>query len=467
MSELFNQIKAAKSEVFRRAFIKRRRLSDGLYESDWFEITDDVKSWGKITTQVDAIRRFKFTFGGCKLVMNNDIGLYNPADSDTSLWNGYLNQQRTLVRIDVGYVKRTQRSDGVWFNTYYPQGAVWDVDLWDAPESEWSGSGSTVFMGYISGDIPLSDKNEVTLPAKPLNSCFQDYPAQYLRGWTSTGMTASQFVTMLRDQTDGAGQYVFRPFFGDTTTNWDISTTSNVFSNLNTSTAADVFDRSVLDILETLAEAENFVPYVSSSGVMKFVSRDSASTTTVFEFHGAGSYSGTYGQTIKKVNSFSDRITKYYSRVQVKFRAEDTTTSYQVVESALTVSPLSGPWVLGPKTLEIENLYIPTSTVAATIAQTVFNDVSSLKKEIDFETTLVPQLDLFDVFGIYYDPNEFSQDNLWDQNNWAPATGSGDDDLVWDKSAGDAIVLSGEQFRFLSLEIDLDNFSNRFVAREL
>ena len=463
-----NLIKNPVATIFRRAKIKRRGLGTGVFESEWVDITTDVKSWGKIVNQIDSARRYKFTFGTAKLVMNNDSGRYNPHDNSSSLWYGYLNQQRTLVQFEIGYLTTEKNANGVWTRGEYPSRTDWDDASWDSEASLWDGeTPSIVYTGIVAGDLPLSDKNDVVLNIRPLTSVFQEFPARNLTGWTSTGMTASQFVTMIRDQVDASGSYIFRPFFGDTTSNWDISTTSTVFANLNTSTAEDVLDKTAWEVVEKLAEAENFVPYINRAGVFKFISRAAIDTIPAFEFHGVGSPNTEYGHTIKKVNNYGFKVSKYYSRVQIKWRNTDTSTSYEVFEATMTVSGSNNPWILGAKTLSIENYYIPTSTVANTLAESIYNDVSALKKEIEFETTLVPHLDLFDRFSINYDPSGFLQSNLWDQNNWADVATSTAEDLIWDKSAGDAIVLSGEEFKFLTFEIDLDNLSNKFIAREV
>lgn len=464
-----DMIKKPVSQVFRRAKIKRRSNVDGTFENTWFDISADVKSYGKITHQVDSARRFKFTFGTAKLVVENDSGRFNPSDSPTSYWFNFMNQQRTLVKIEAGFRYVTQASNGLYTVRDIPTETLWDDAIWDGgDEYVWDDPETvTVFVGILSGDIPLSDKSEVTLNIRPLVSVFQDFPATNLTGWTSTGITASQFMTMLRDQVDSSGNYIFRPFFGDTVTYWDISTTSTIYANLNTSTAKDVLDRSVWEVVEKLAEVESFVPYITKDGVFKFVSRESVATTVAFEFHGAGSFSSEYGQTIKAVNSFGFRISKYYSRVQLKWVDSDTTTSYVVEESALEVSPTNNPWTLGVRTLAIENFYIPSLTAAQTLALSIFTDVSGFKKEIDFTTTFIPHLDLFDRISLHYDPASTMPTNLWDLNNWANDGTGADTDLVWDKSDGNALYLTGEEFKFLSMEIDLDNFSNKFIAREV
>lgn len=468
MSAINRFIKKPNATIFRRASIKRRNLGTGAFESTWQDITKDVKSWGKISNQIDSARRYKFTFGTAKLVMQNESGKYNPHDNSSSLWYGYLNQQRTLVKIEIGFLDVSETSTGKKVVSEIPDAVVWDSAIWDAESSEFDSSDdSTVFIGVISGDLPLSDKNEVVLNIKPLSSIFQEYPARNLTGWTSTGLTASQFITNVRDHQDSSSNYVFRPFFNDTTTYWDISSTSNVFSNLNTSTAKDVIDKTVWDVIEKLSEAENFVPFITKYGYFKFISRDAITSTVSFEFHGAGSFSSEYGHTIKKVNSYGFRVSKFYSRVQVKFNESDTSSSYQVVETTLTVSSTNNPWILGNKTLSIDNYYIPNQTVANTLAQVIFADVSALKREIDFETSLIPHLDIFDRFSIHYDPSSFYYYNLWDQNDWASDSTMTSEDLIFDASLGDGLSLDGQEFKFLTFEIDLDNLSNKFIAREV
>jgi len=272
---------------------------------------------------------------------------------------------------------------------------------------------------------------------------------------------------MVRDQTDGAGHFVFRPFFQDTITYWDISTTSNVFGDLNTSTAQGVYDKTVWSVIETLAEAENFVPYVSLNGTFKFVSRAVNAASTTFDFYGVGYFNSTFGHTIKSVNSYGRKISKYYSRVDVKWGELETVTSHEIKEGTFEVSSSNNPWVLGQRTLSIDNIFIATSTVAQTLATAIYNDVSSLRNEIDFTTTFIPHLAILDRVSVYYDPSEVRVSSLWDQNSWAADDTSTAQDLIWDNSKGDAVKINGQEFKLLSIAIDLDKFENRFIAKEV
>lgn len=466
-AELLKYIKSPVGNTFKRARIKRRDAVTGLFESSWLDISTDVKSYGKVKQEIDPARLYKFSFANAKIVVANDEGRYNPEDNEASLWYGYLNQQRTLVQLQCGFVRHSLGSSGQWVNYDLPASSLWDVATWDSDVYLWDDNISAVqFTGIISGDIILSDKNEVSFNIKPLTSIFQDYPAKNLTGWTSTGFTASNFIALLRDQTDGSGSFIFRPFFGDTTANWQITETTNVYSNLNTSTANGVIDKSVWDVIEKLAEAEDFVPLISKDGVFQFKSRTANTTTVAFEFHGAGSFNTNYGHTIKSIQSYGRKITKYYSRVQVKFNNADTATSYVVQEATFAVSGSNTPWTLGHKTLAIENFFIPNTATASTIATNIYNEYSTLKNEITFATTLVPHLDLLDRISITYDTSEVNVSSLWDQNNWADdATATGN--LVWDAASGDSIKIQGTEFKFLSIETDIDNMQNVFIARQI
>jgi hypothetical protein len=454
-------VKSPLSRAFKKAYIKRRLGSTGLFESDWQEITDDVKKWGKITFSTNPQRPSKFKFNNFKLVVANDEGKYNPEDDESSLWFTYANQQRTLVKIETGFLNQTLSADGIWYHDEVPGEDKWDVDFWDS-DAFWDNDGIS-FHGLLQGDLILSDKNEIALGIKPLTQIFLDYPARNLVGLTSTGVTASQFMTLLRDQTDGAGAFIFRPFFGDTTSNWNIETTTNVYSDLNTSTAKDVRDKNVWQVIEKLAEAENFFPYVGQNGIFNFTSK-TQSTTTAWSFFGKGSNDTEFGNTIKSIDRYGKKMTSFFSRVEVKFREEDTSTSYVVKESTLTVDPSNGPWNFGYRTFQMENVWIPTSTVAETIAQSLFDDFASLKSEIKFSTSFVPHLNILDKIDVTYDSTQPNPDSHWDINNWATASSN---ELVWDLSKGDAIKLVGKEFKLLSIDIDLDNFQNRFTAREL
>lgn len=439
-STIQDQIKLNDSQVFRKLYIKRRQLSDGLFESDWVEITKDVKKWGTISSSVDYQRQGKLVFNGTNITVQNIEGKYNPDDNTFSLWSGYANQQRTLIKIEAGYYSRYQRADGVWVLETYP-------------------TDPTVFVGIISGNISVSDNNEVVLPVKPLTQVFRDYPASELSGFTSTGLMASEFMELLRDQTDGSSNFIFRPFFDDTTTNWEITATSNTYTQLNTSSAADLSQLDTWDVIEKLSQAENFIPYVSPQGKFRFVDK-AVSSTTAYEFYGIGITPNLdFGHTIKRIFKYGKKLTNFYSRVSIKYLKDDTNTSFAVTGTTFAINGTNTAWNLGHRTFSIENYWMNTAT-ANSIASNIFSELSSLDEEINFSTVFIPHLNLLDRIEVSYDATDAeSAQSLWDIGDW--------DVMLWDYSRGDAIVLSSEAFKILSININLDSFETRFIARQL
>lgn len=452
---LNDEIQKNKNRVIRRAFIKRRLAATGKFEADWQDISKDVKKWGQIRATSNDVRRDKFKFGNVRMILANDAGQYSDEDNDNSLWFGFASRQRSLLKIEVGFLNQSLSADGIWTSTEFPTNG--------------SGTLSTAFTGVLTGDMFTTQKNEILMTVKPLVEIFRQYPARLLDGWTSTGLSASQFIEMMRDHTDGAGEFIFRPFFGDTTANWVINSTSVIYSNLNTKSAADIIDKNCWQVVEKLAEAEQFIPYVTRAGVFTFRSISDITTTVAFEFHGQGSTDRTYGKTIKEIQSFGKAHSDYYSRVEVKFSDEDTETSYEVVEATMTVAGNNDVWNLGHRTLQIQNTWIPNTATANSIAATVFNEVSQIKNKIQFTASLVPQLEILDRSSITFDSGAFRAESLWDVNNWGDSTGAADIGgvLVWDKQPFSSINLRDTEFGSLNITLDLDKLETKVTAREL
>lgn len=468
-STLKKEITNARSRVFRKAFIKRRLIGSGLFESDWVEITEDIKKWGKLSAQVDSQRLNKFTFSDLKMTLANDEGKYNDESNQSSLWFGFQDQQRTLVKVHAGFVNETQTSDGLWIRQEHPGQSEWDSDdLWD--QSEWDDT-NIVFKGVISGDLTINDKNEANLTARPLLQLFRDFSANNITGFTSTGLSASQFVEAVRDMTDGNGSYIFLPFFDDTTSNWNISTTTVNYSNLNSAGAADIRDKNVWQVINKLAEAENYVAYVTPSGIFNFIPRGNITSTVAYEFHGLNTTDTEFGHTIKQINSFGRRISKAYNRVELKYKEENTTTSILSTQTSIEVTGGNSAWVIGQRTLQLDNTWIPDVTTAESVLGTVFSEVSEIKNEIKFNASFVPQVKVLDRISITYDTSQYAQTSLWDINDWSGDTTTDDtitsEYLFWDNSKGDALNFSNKEFSVLDVNIDLDKFSSTFMGREI
>lgn len=461
-----NLIQSHESKAFRKCFIKRRESSTGIFEDNWLDVTPHVKRWGQVKQSMDANRFNEFKFGSVKMTFANDTGLFSPEDEQNSLWFGYPSQQRTLVKIEAGFWHQTLASSGIWVNTQVPgKRAEYDSAKFD--QSFWDAAGSIVFEGIISGDVTRTDKNDVSFKVMPKLQLFKEYSARNLNGYTSTGMSASEFMEMVRDHSDSNGNKVFLPFFGNTTSNFVIQTTTVNYDNLDSATAKDIRDKNVWQVIQRLAQAEVYIPYINNQGQFVFSSRDATSTVS-FKFYGTGfNPDAVYGHTIKKISAFGKKLSKFYSRVEVKWQEGDTSSSYEVKESTLSVSNSSVAWLNGERTIKINNIWIPDVATAQTVALTVFNEVSALKNEISFNASFVPHLNIFDRFQMYYDSQPFSLDSAWDVRNWSNDAETTQNALVWDNAPGEAIRINGAEYKALSFIIDLDKLETRFIAREV
>jgi hypothetical protein len=457
-ASILTEIKNPKGRVFRRLYVKRRLASTGLFETSWQEITKDVKQWGRISKSIDHVRYSMVRFSDVNLIMANDYGLYNPEDDEASFWYGFASQQRTLIKIDAGFVDQTQSASGIWTNTEFPT----------AP---------TIFVGVIQGDIALSNENQVVLTVKPLLQIFRDFANRNLTGYTTTGMTASQYITMLRDMTDGSSNFIFRPFFQDTTTMWNFTSSSIVYVDVANTVGSrrpvpagaqepqnDFIEMNVWDSLEKLGEAENLVPYITKDGMFNFSHRNPNTTTAAFEFFGRGFDDMDYGITIKRINRYAKKYSDYYSRVEVKWLDSATTTAVISTQTAMAVTGSNTAWLVGHRTFKVENYWIATLTSAQSLANTIFTAVSTVKNELDFTASFVPHLELLDRIKVSYESSERAINSRWDTGDWADDTAPASNDLIWDYPVGDAIRFADKEFKLVSIEINLDNFESRFVG---
>lgn len=443
---LIQQIKAPKSEVFRRLLVKRRDSTTGLFESTWQDLSDYVIRWGSYAWSVDVPRFGDLRFDNNTIVVSNHDGAFNPSDNASSHWYGYGDLQRSLVKIEAGFRYSTLPASGIWSVSEYP-------------------TTTTLWTGIISGDIPLDGNIQVNLPLKPITQVFRDYPANLISGFTSTGISSGGFIAMLRDLTDGSSNFVFRPFLENTTSNWSIETGSSIiYANLNTSSAEDLHQYSAWDVIEKLGNCENKLGYVNQSGQFIWQSK-TIGASEVFQFHGLGLVNRTYGTTIKRINRYGKRLTSFFSRVAVKYVNTDTWTSFVNVSLPFAVSGSNTAWNLGNRTYRIDNFWLPDSAAAAVVANAVFDRVSSQKEEIEFTTSFVPHIQLYDNISVSHDSSSYVGNRYyWDINNWAEDTTISSNELYWDPEAGDAILLDSITFAIISVNVDLDNLQSRFVG---
>ncbi len=410
-------------KIVRKAFIKRRLGSTGLFESDWFEITDFVQSWGSVSREIDAVRRNRFRHSGVTIVCLNDEGKFNDEFNLSSFWFGYLTRYRTLVKIEGGYED--------CFGTEIPADKSLGVFILDK-------------------EIPISGaRNTISLKCSSLQSVFNEERAVDIAGLGGTA-SAGAIIATIRDHTDGAGTPIFRQFI--TSTAWTIQTGSSTNYVLATDTSLDGL--SAWDLMEKMAEAEGKVLLINRSGGLEFRTRDPRTTTVAFSFKGQGFNA----PNIKKLVSLKEPWDKFFSRVRIQFDPADTSTSFVEAGETTTVNNTSLRWKFGQQTFEFENDFIPTSTVAQTLADSILSDTAANLKEIEFEAFNVPELEVLDRIEVSYRSYSLVGQTLWDQFNW--------DGANW-VAGGENFDLNDKEFTVISKSVMLNDNTMMIKAREI
>jgi len=410
------------SQVFRRAFIKRRLQTTGKYETSFTDVTSFVKKWGSLTHFTDDIRLNRFTHNGINLTMNNDTGKFNHETSNQSLWTGFLTRYRTLIKIEAGYG--------------------------DSTASELP-TDTSLGVFILDDEIEIdAESNEALLHCSSLRSVFHEVRAVDIPGLGTT-QTASQIVTRIRDHTDGSGNFIFREFI--TSTSWSIQATVN---NYNFATSTTLEGMSTWDMMEKLAEAENFVVYISRSGTLTFKDRNPNTTSSQFSFLGQG-YNR---QNIVKIKSYKESLNKLYNYIRLKYLTADTSTSFVTAGTITSVDPSNPSWKYGSRVYEFENTFVTNTTTAQSIASFLFSELGVVKNELEFDALFTPQIDMLDRVNVSYQSIESAANSLWDVAIW-------DTDL-WALESQN-FEFTDKPFKVLAVSHDLDSFISNFRLREV
>lgn len=418
---------------FRKLEIKRRQLSDGLYESTWQNITPYVVKWGTLQTSLDDNRLNSFVHTGVQFTVKNDHGEFNPEYEGQSIFYGYLTRYRTLVRVTAGY------TDGA--GNQFPTDAVQGIFIMDS-------------------DIDINaSRKEVRIPCKSIISPFEETRASEIAGITSS-LTASDVIGKIRDATDGSGNFLFRNFI--TSTSWDIQTTTTIMTGLGSTTA--IAELSVWEFMNKLAEVEGFVVYATKSGGIVFANRSPNSDEPSFSLYGAGFRR----PNIIKMGAYKEATNKLYTHIRFKFSEADTETSVITAGTATTVDPRSLEWKYGRKAYEMENLFFSDTGTAQAVATKLRNLFSNLKSELELDMLFAPNLELLDFVDVSHREGSVTSIYNWDDYFWAADTTTSDpaNVLFWASETSSAIDFFKKNFKIIKRSHNLDTFVTTLKLRE-
>lgn len=426
MTTVKQMIKRSSSVVYRRAFLKRRSVANtGSYEDNWQDITEDVKRWGTIRFDMEDERVNRFKLSGTNLNVKNEDGKYNPHEEGDSFWNMFLPSYKTRLKIEAGYIDEA----GV-----------------EVPAN------NVMFEGIITDDIDLTNKNEANLRAQSLMVALKDVTASRISGLTGS-QTASDVVTLFRDLRDSNSVLVFNDFIS--TAAWNIQTTTNIYTNLNTTTSLD--ELSVYEALVKLAEAENLAIWVDPNGTFNFAAKVANTSVTQWVFQGPVVKQKEFGVSIKSIDSYKDATQKIFTRIRVQIDKASTSTSFRTVQESWVVGDSSTSWLYGERTLEFENTWLNTAT-ADTVIGNMQKDYGIAKREVRIRTKFMPQLKLLDLVEMSYSSDRSNQDvTLWGGFLWGKK--------LWRGTIGKQFKIDGK-FLVRGIAHDIDRFESRFFLRE-
>ncbi|MDI6756447.1 MAG: hypothetical protein QME32_00325 [Endomicrobiia bacterium] len=444
---VYQNLQKPVARVFRRFSIKRRLdNSTGEYESAWFDISDDVKKWGKIGWSLDEKQYAFFQQGNVNMIAVNDRGQFNAEGNAGSYWSGYLTRYKTLARIEAGFLDE----DGV---EVPPAGATGEA------------STSSQFIGVITEPIELTDDNEAVISIKSLTSVLEDVPANLLAvasaGAAGAGqLTASGLMTRMQNVTDSSSNFILRKFI--TSTLWNIEATTNTLSALDTTTALDSYN--CWTLAKKLAEASNKAVWITKIGGLNFKAQ-TPTTTVEFLFSGNPYNNSTYGHTIKTIRSMEEDYDYLYNRVRIKFGTADTSTAWKEKKETWVVGDSTTSWKYGVKTLEIQNTWMDSLT-ADNIASTLYVSLNKLTEKVTVDCKFIPTLNLLNYCQIDYDV--ISNDSVrWDFFLWANGGGASGIEANWDSSASPIYDFVSKFFKIIGLEHNIEQMETSVTMRSV
>ena len=418
--DLATIINRPSSNIFRRVQVKRRNQSDGKYEADWQDVTEFVKKFGTVDVSVDDIRLNRFRHSGVNVVFRNDIGRFNDETNSSSLWFNYMTRYRTLVRVQAGY----------------------ENDQGELPSD--SSQGVFLLNDELEND---ADSNEVVFRCSALPVVFEEVRAERIPGLNAT-QTASDIITKIMNHSDGSGNNIFREFI--TSTSWTIQATTQ---NYLLSTDATLQNMSVWQLMEKLAEAEQFVVLPTRTGGLEFVDRDARTTTSQFSFYGQGFPE----MNVIRLKGEKEAVNKLYTYARLKYLDPDTATSYVSAGTTTAVASTNTAWRFGQRTYEMDNQFAHNTATAQAIVDGFVSEFQDVKKEVEFDAKLHPTLQALDRIELSYRSYDIAYASLYDVAIF-------DADVF--SREGQNFDYDGKPYVVLSRKSNLDNFVMTIRARE-
>jgi hypothetical protein len=419
-------IKRPNNSMFRRIYLKRRTTA-GEYEGIWQEVDPAlIKSFGSVSFSVDEVIPNFFKIGNLNFSVYNGLGQFSDETDDNSFWYGYLGLARTLVRVDAGYVDHETGNE-------YP-------------------TNSTLYIGLFGDDFTYQENNIVSFPTRHISAIFDEFPADRIPGLGTT-QTASEIVFRIRDYIDSNSISVFQKYIP--LADWNIISTTAYY---NMATTTTLQNKSCWKLLQDLAAAEQYVTYIDKSGQFYFVPQTDVNATA-FRFSGINDEDRSYGHNIIGEMQINTNTRKIYNRVNVKFKPEDTITSYYIKQDTWSWGDSSSSFIYGVKEYKYDNEFLSTAG-AITVAENIYDEFKWPKKNYSFKAKFVPHLMVQDTALVTYKTQrEDYSSYLWGYFKWNNA--------YFGYSFGYNLQVDSITARIVSLSHNIDNFTSNVTLREI
>jgi len=425
ISLLADMIKRGCCQVWRRVWIKR--LTATGYESNWYEITQYVVSYGTARKSYgDVALLGQPTIDGMTITLNNGERRFNPPSDYDSLFYGYKSRYRTKFKIQAGIVE----DDG--------------DNLGESVASDCFN-----FYGILYSDPVNSDQGTIEIQIASMLKVFENYPAY---GVAVTSATTAGMVDRLVKLTK-SGTRIFDQYFEGSTDadRYNINDGGQSVTTLPNPSVRE--DDTIWKKFGDYATIDNFFANINYQGNFTFELK-TLSSSVRWVFNGPGFNDEDYGQTIISVSSEVDGFSNAWGRVAIEY--QDSTFS---VSSASWVPGDGSPQDLyGDRTFSA-SFYDLDASSAATVAARIRTDYQLPKREWTLQSVFIPNLEVGDTVTINY----IGQISV--QNPFILGVSKlGGTDLLGRRL--NSINLIGITARIASMEIDLDNLICNYRLRE-
>lgn len=415
-------IKRGTRRIHRRVSMKRLQFSTG-YESEWFDITKYVVSYGAIRSSYgDNVFLGSYQIDFTTLVVENARRAFNRENDADSLFFGFLTRQKTKFKIEYVFID----DDGV---------------------TEIEG---LTYYGILYGEPRNNDDGKMRVSIAPFLKVFELYPAY---GVEVTSGTTAALITRLVQKTQNGTRLFDRYFEGaDDATRYQINPDALTVTSVSNPSIPE--DKTVWEKIQDYSLIEDFFPAVNSDG--NFVWNTKSDTGVVsWVFNGGASFDADYGVTISSIDEEVSGIENVWTRCTIEYQEG----AFAVGEDTWTPGDNSDQDIYGERTYS-KSLFDLNITQAQALASAIKERHKTAKRRWTITTPILPHLNLRDLVTINYTGEIPGQDSFTIGMSQLGVGRLG-------YGASGSIFLENQSAKIIEMSHDLDRHESKFVLMEV